>query len=135
MQVVHGERELAVGGEAVVDEAFAGTVVIGSGNLINANGRRVAGFPAGLNKDGLRVTLDSSVFLVDTEISDNGDAGVVVIDSSSVTLRRGSVRGNRGFGARVADKALLQLRGVTVKKNERDDFRVDDTATLLQIAD
>jgi nitrous oxidase accessory protein NosD len=74
-----------------------------------ANGRG-QGTEAAPNSDGLRVGLAGSAELADCLIAGNGDAGVVVLDTSTVTLERCTVADNRGRDVSVADGARLIRR-------------------------
>jgi hypothetical protein len=77
--------------------------VLGNGVAADAD-------PAVPNADGLRVGLDGRAELRNSRIAGNGDAGVVVLDRSSVTLRNCEVEGNRGPQTRVAAESRLVRR-------------------------
>ncbi|MBI5504066.1 MAG: right-handed parallel beta-helix repeat-containing protein [Deltaproteobacteria bacterium] len=85
----------------------SGGAVRGSDNRIIANGDGAGFFERPPNADGLRVGLAGSADLTSTRIEGNGDAGVVVLDTSSVVLRGGTVRANHG-------RALVRARTATV---------------------
>lgn len=108
-----------------------GSRLTGYDNVIIKNGLGKAGQPAPPNADGLRVSYDSTVELVNTTIDGNGDKGVVVSGSSTVVLRGGSISGNGGQGAVVRDSAVLDLRGVAVEKNG-DEFLTEGRGRLIR---
>ncbi|RMD83953.1 MAG: right-handed parallel beta-helix repeat-containing protein [Candidatus Dadabacteria bacterium] len=89
-------------------------VLLGNGNRVRTNGTL-----AGPNADGLRVTLGGVVRLSNTEISGNGDSGVVALDDSSVLLAGGSVVSNAGAGVVARDLARVELLSVDVRDNAR----------------
>ncbi len=90
----------------------SGGAVRGSDNRIIANGDGVGFRERPPNADGLRVGLAGSVDLTATRIEGNGDAGVVVLDSSAVVLRGGAVLANRGRALVRAAAATLHAEGV-----------------------
>ncbi len=110
----------------------------GYGNRIVGNGRSGAaeaavgaiagdvasGGVAPPNRDGLRAGLDSSVFLQDTVIADNGDNGVVALGSSRVILSGGSISGNKGRGVSASEHASIELREVELSGNHHGEFEI-----------
>ncbi len=95
--------------------ARAGTIG-GRDNVIVGNGAAVFEEPAP-NADALRATLGSRVYLENTVIEGNGDAGVVAADEASVVLEGGRIIGNGGVGVVAADSAFVDLRGVEIFDN------------------
>jgi hypothetical protein len=77
--------------------------VLGNGIATEASG-------AVPNADGLRVGLDGRAELRQSRIAGNGDAGVVVLDRSSVTLESCEVEGNRGRQTKAAPESRLVRR-------------------------
>jgi parallel beta-helix repeat protein len=75
---------------------------------VYANGR-IEDAP-GPNGDGVRVGLAGSVELSRCRVSGNGDTGVVVLDTSSATLRGCNVEGNLGSQTEAAPGAILDER-------------------------
>jgi hypothetical protein len=94
---------------------IAGASADGAGNRILGSGAGRSSRGAGPNADGLRVTIDSSVSLSDTVISDSGDVGAVAAGRSRVDLVRPSFTGNRGGDLRVADEAVIVVDGREVR--------------------
>ena len=62
------------------------------------------------NADGVRVGLAGKAELSDSRVAGSGDTGVVVLDTSTVTLRACSVERNRGRDLAVAPTARLRKR-------------------------
>jgi hypothetical protein len=100
--MVAGNFDKGIGVSAASLEG-ANVQVLGNGIASEARG-------AVPNADGLRVGLEGRAELVDCRVAGNGDAGVVVLDRSRVTLRGCDVSGNRGPQTRAASQAVLTLR-------------------------
>jgi hypothetical protein len=103
----------------------------GSGNFIARNGK--AGSESGEsapNADGLRLGIDSTVHLRDTQILDNGDSGVVVLGTSRLTLEGGRIADNRGVGIVVGDRGEAELRGVDLGLNGGGRFYLEAEGKL-----
>jgi hypothetical protein len=100
--MVAGNFDKGIGVSAASLEG-AKVQVLGNGIASEARG-------AVPNADGLRVGLEGSAGLVDCRVGGNGDAGVVVLDRSRVTLQRCDVSGNRGPQTRAAPQATLVSR-------------------------
>ena len=109
---------------------ITGGEATGSRNLIARNGLPAPGAQPAPNRDGLRVTLDSTVALEDTLILDNGDAGVVALGTSTLRLERGRIAGNGGIGLDAREKATVDLRAVVVENNTGGGIRVEEGAKL-----
>jgi hypothetical protein len=77
--------------------------ILGNGIATEASG-------AVPNADGLRVGLDGRAELRNSRIAGNGDAGVVVLDRSSVTLENCKVEANRGLQTKAAPESRLVRR-------------------------
>ena len=103
----------------------------GSGNYIARNGKAgsESGEPAP-NADGLRLGIDSTVHLRDTQILDNGDSGVVVLGTSRLTLEGGRIADNRGVGITVGDRAEADLRDVDLGMNGGGRFYLEREGKL-----
>jgi Right handed beta helix region len=113
----------------------AGAEASGRDNVIERNGRGGPdGREPGPNADGVRVSLDSKLTLVDTQVLDNGDTGIVVLDASTVDWRGGRISGHRGPGISARDHATVELHGVTIENNQGGEFRLDGEAKLVRDA-
>lgn len=123
-----------VGNEIVgnYDKGFgvAGATATGERNTIAANGTGMPGMDRPPNGDGVRVTLDSSVRLVETVIADNGDSGVVVIGTAKFAMSGGRVSGNAGVGLRAAEMGSIALEGVELRDNRKGPHSIIDKARL-----
>lgn len=94
----------------------AGATLHARDTLVAANGLGGDGQPVP-NGDGLRATLGSVVDLVDTTITGNGDAGMVVLGTARVSMRGGRVTENGGAGVIAGDHAQVELRAVDLHGN------------------
>jgi hypothetical protein len=113
----------------------AGAEATGRDNVIARNGRPgKKGEEPGPNADGVRVTLDSTLTLVNTEVVDNGDVGIVALDSSTVKIEGGRIAGNKGTGINARNRSIVELRQVTLEGNGQGDFRIDNEAKLVKTA-
>jgi len=110
---------------------ITGAAATGTRNLIARNGLTGPGAQPAPNRDGLRVTLDSTVELEDTLILDNGDAGVVALGTSTLRLERGRIAGNGGVGLDAREKATVDLRAVVVENNTGGGIRAEEGARLI----
>ncbi len=100
----------------------SGGVLRGKDNRIIANGDGFGFSEKPPNGDGLRVGLGGSAELSSTRIEGNGDAGVVVLDTSSVVLHGGSVSAGHGGRALVCGRdASLRTEDVTVLSGRDSD--------------
>jgi hypothetical protein len=77
---------------------------------IVANGRRGTGAAAPPNGDGVRVGLGARLELDESRIAGNADAGVVVLDTSSATLRSCVLEGDGDRRARVSARGRFVER-------------------------
>jgi len=111
----------------------SGAVVSGRENIIARNGKHPHEGQAPPNADGLRVGLTSSVKLHDTLIEDNGDAGVVVLNDSTVILDGGHVIANAGVGVVAADNARVSLDRLIVADNAKGQIHRDENALILGV--
>ncbi len=110
----------------------AGAYVTGRGNRIEKNGRPGTDGEKPPNGDGLRVTLGSRVLLEQTHIRENGDAGVVVLDDSTVSLAGAEIEENGGVGIDVRDKGVIELHEVMVAGNRGGPFTVEDAGRIVR---
>jgi hypothetical protein len=85
----------------------SGASVVAREVTIAANGRDTDEGEAAPNADGLRVGLGGSAQVSACRIAGNGDSGVVVLDTSTVSLRACIVEANRGKATVVAPSARL----------------------------
>ena len=83
------------------------------------------------NRDGIRIGLNSSVELSDSEVRSNGDKGIVVQDGSKVVLRGGNISDNIGIGVVVRDRARVELWGTSVSGNKGGDIEAHAPARLI----
>ncbi len=112
----------------------AGAELTGRDNVIRGNGRKTEAADAPPpNADGLRVTLDSTVVLSDTQIVDNGDAGVVALGTSTVGLSGGRIAGNGSVGVHAGDSAVVELRDVAVEQAEGMALRTEDGGRIVRV--
>jgi hypothetical protein len=116
------------------DKGFGvtGAEATGRDNVIRNNGKTGPEGTPGPNADGLRVSLDSRVTLENSEITGNGDIGVVALDNSRVTLVGGRIAGHKNAGVHARDMAIVELRGVTIERNAQGDYRVDNEAKIIR---
>lgn len=111
----------------------SGAVVSGRENIIARNGKKSRDGQSPPNADGLRVGLTSSVKLSDTLIEDNGDAGVVVMDDSTVMLDGGHIIANAGVGVVARDRARVSLDRLVVADNAKAQIQRDQGALILGV--
>jgi nitrous oxidase accessory protein NosD len=111
---------------------IAGAEAEGRDNTVARNGTAALGGEPGPNADGVRVTLDSKLTLANTQVLDNGDAGVVALDSSTVTLHGGRVAGHKGPAINARDRAVVELRGTDLSGNAGGEFRLDGEGKLVR---
>ncbi len=110
-----------------------GSKLTGLSNRISRNGTgsfAQTSEPA-LNRDGVRIGLDSAVELSDNEVRSNGDKGLVVQDIAKVVLRGGKVSDNSGYGVVVRDRALVELWGTSVTGNKEGDLEAEAPARII----
>lgn len=110
----------------------AGAYVTGRGNRIERNGRPAASGEKPPNGDGLRVTLGSRVLLEQTQIRGNGDAGVVVLDDSTVSLAGAVIEENGGTGVDVRDQGVIELHEVSLARNRGGPFSVAGAGKIVR---
>jgi hypothetical protein len=65
-------------------------------------------------------------------VADNGDAGVVVLDSSNVTIQGGRITGHKGPALNARDHAVVEVRNVDLGGNSGGEFRLDGEAKLVR---
>jgi hypothetical protein len=99
-------------GVAGASAELVGTRIIGSG----AGSSTRAPAP---NADGVRVTIDSTVTIVDSIVSGSGDVAVFAGGRSRVDIMRSSLAGNRGGEVRVADDAVVAIDGREIRAKPR----------------
>jgi hypothetical protein len=116
------------------DKGFgvAGAAANGRDNVISENGLGMEGRDRPPNGDGVRITLDSRVSLTDSVITNNGDSGVVVINTARFLMTRGRIEGNGGTGLQAADQALVELHQVPVSANGRAQVAMSDEGRVRQ---
>lgn len=107
----------------------AGATLEGRGNLIAANG--LGGSEPAPNADGLRATLGSRIHLIDTEISANGDTGVIALQGSDIQLDGGRVTDSGRYGVAAATKGMIGLLGTAVSGSETADFHLHDSDSFI----
>jgi parallel beta-helix repeat protein len=134
---ISGRARASLIGNTIVDNYDKGLGVTGAeasgrDNVIARNGRDGPDGKPGPNADGLRVTLDSKVSLLNTEVMDNGDTGVVALGSSTVKLQGGRVSGHKGLGVNAREHAVVELREVFFENNGQGEFRIDGEAKLVR---
>jgi hypothetical protein len=122
-------RDTAVIGSFDKGVGVAGAELIGSDNLIAANG--LSDDDSAPNADGLRATLGSRVRLVNTEISASGDTGVIALQGSEIELVDSRVFQNARYGVAAATEGVVTLIDTEVTGSGELDIYLHDARSRI----